>query len=115
MADRRKRHTARSGSQQNTETSWDRLAEHCDCRVGRRGSKHHRKVVLPAVLNLLDPRPDEWILDIGAGQGILAPHIARAGAHYVGIDASPRLVRLARRYHGHCGRFIQGRADWLTS
>lgn len=114
MAERRKRHTAQSGSQQNIETSWDRLAQHYDRWVGRRRSKHHRKVVIPAVLDLLDPQRDEWILDIGAGQGILAPHIARAGAHYVGIDASPRLVHLARRYHGHCGRFIRGDARRLA-
>jgi SAM-dependent methyltransferase len=65
-------------------------------------------VAIPAVLDLLDPNPDELILDIGAGQGVLAPYIARTAARYTGIDASARLIGLARRRHGHLGRFLVG-------
>jgi SAM-dependent methyltransferase len=60
------------------------------------------------VLDLLDPNPDESILDIGAGQGVLAPYIARTAARYTGIEASARLIRLARRRHGHIGRVVVG-------
>ena len=53
-------------------------------------------------------RVGESVLDIGAGQGVLAPYVARSGATYTGIDASARLISLARRRHGHLGRFLVG-------
>ena len=65
-------------------------------------------------MDLLDPVPGEEIIDIGAGQGVLAPHIAAAGARYTGVDASPRLSELARRRHGDAGRFLVGDARRLS-
>jgi SAM-dependent methyltransferase len=76
--------------------------------VGSRGSHYHRAVAIPATLELLDPRRGESVLDIGAGQGVLASYDARSGATYTGIDASPRLIALARRRNGHLGRFVVG-------
>ena len=91
-----------------TDTSWDRVAGWYDGWVGGGGSHYHRALAIPAVIELLDPQPDELILDIGAGQGALAPYIARTGARYTGIDASPRMIGFARRRHGHLGRFVVG-------
>ncbi len=96
-------------------TSWDALAAWYDGWVGASGSHYHRTVAIPAVLDLLDPRPGEAILDIGAGQGVLAPAIAARGAHYTGVDASPRLIRLARRRHSAQGRFLVGDARALAA
>ena len=96
-------------------TSWDALAAWYDGWVGAEGSAHHRAVAVPAVLALLDPQPGEAILDVGAGQGVLAPHIAAAGARYTGVDASPRLIALARRRHGAAGRFLPGDARALAA
>jgi ubiquinone/menaquinone biosynthesis C-methylase UbiE len=83
--------------------------------VGEAGSEHHRRLAIPAVLDLLAPTAGEHILDIGAGPGVLAPLIARAGAHYTGVDASPRLLAFARRRHGAHGRFLQGDATHLAA
>lgn len=94
-------------------TSWDPLADWYDGWVGKEGSLHHRKLAIPAVLELLAPRSGEKILDIGAGQGVLVPHITESGASYVGIEASSRLLQIARKYHGQQGRFIQGDARRL--
>lgn len=96
-------------------TSWDALAHWYDGWVGESGSEHHQKVAIPTVLRLLAPGPSERILDIGAGQGVLAPYVARAGAQYTGIDASPRLVEMARRRHGKDGRFLVADARKLLS
>jgi SAM-dependent methyltransferase len=96
------------GRRRPTNTSWDRVASWYDGWVGSRGSQYHRALAIPAVLDLLDPDPDESILDIGAGQGVLAPYIARAAARYTGIDASARLIGLSRQRHGHLGRFLVG-------
>lgn len=96
-------------------TSWDALARWYDGWVGEGGSEHHQKVAIPALLRLLDPQRGERILDVGAGQGVLAPSIARSGASYVGVDASPRLVTLARKRHGADGRFFVGDARRLDA
>lgn len=96
-------------------TSWDAVADWYDGWVGEGGSEHHREVALPALLALLAAEPGEQILDLGAGQGVLAPAIAEAGAHYTGVDASPRLIGLARQRHGAQGRFLIGDARHLPA
>ena len=49
-----------------------------------------------AALALLDPRPDEAILDVGCGDGVLTERIVAAGARVMGIDASGEMVDAAR-------------------
>ncbi len=104
-----------SGRRPAAQTSWDPLAYWYNGWVGEGGSEHHREVAIPATVRLLDAQPGERILDVGAGQGVLAPAIARAGANYTGIDASPRLLEIARKHHGGAGRFILGDARKLSS
>jgi SAM-dependent methyltransferase len=65
------------------------------------------------VLDLLELQPGEQLLDIGAGQGVLAPYVAARRERYTGIDASPRLIEIARRRHARSGRFIVGDARAL--
>ncbi len=55
----------------------------------------------------------EHILDVGCGPGVLAPHVAKAGARYTGVDSSRKLVAFARRHHGEHGRFLVGDATKL--
>lgn len=90
-------------------TSWDGVADWYDGWMGPDGSDHHRKLALPTTLALLRPQAGERVLDVGAGQGVLAPPVLAAGASYTGVDLSPRLLRLARRHHPK-GRFLQGNA-----
>ncbi len=49
-----------------------------------------------AVLQLLDPRPGELILDVGCGDGVLTRRIAEAGARVIGLDSSEEMVEAAR-------------------
>ena len=49
-----------------------------------------------AALSLLDPQPDELILDVGCGDGVLTRQIVDAGARAIGLDASPEMVEAAR-------------------
>jgi len=48
------------------------------------------------VVELLDPRRDERILDLGCGDGTLTVKIAAAGAQVVAVDAAPDMVAAAK-------------------
>ncbi len=48
------------------------------------------------VVDLLDPQPQEHILDLGCGEGTLGLEIARRGAKVLGIDLSPEMVTKAQ-------------------
>jgi len=49
-----------------------------------------------AALDLLDPQPGEYILDVGCGDGTLTEKIVQRGASVVGIDNSIEMVGAAR-------------------
>ena len=63
------------------------------------------------VVDLLDPRPGERILDLGAGTGELTHAIAARGATVVGVDASEAMVQAARAAYPALGfAVIDGQA-----
>ena len=92
---------------------WDHVALWYDGWVGQRGSLYHQRLAIPAALELLDPRAGEDLLDIGAGQGVLAPFVLERGARYTGIDASPALIERARQRRPRAARFMVGDARRL--
>lgn len=94
-------------------TSWDPLAGWYDGWVGADGSDHHQEVALPTVLRVLGLQPGERVLDIGAGQGVLARAVSAAGAVYTGVDISPKLLTMARRRNPGV-RFLAGDATDLS-
>jgi trans-aconitate methyltransferase len=49
------------------------------------------------ILEWLDPKPGEAILDIGCGDGVLTQEIMRRVAHVHGVDASKEMVEAARK------------------
>ena len=92
------------------QTHWDPVAKWYNGWVGKKGSLYHRAVALPEVLELADPKPGELLLDLGCGQGVLAPHVLRRGATYQGVDGSRTLVQLARKHHGENAK---GKAQFI--
>jgi len=48
------------------------------------------------LIELLDPRPGERVLDLGSGTGQLAGAIAARGAEVIGLDRSAKMVAQAR-------------------
>lgn len=57
------------------------------------------------LIELLDPKPGERILDLGCGTGHLTQQIAEGGANVVGLDASPEMIGQARQNFPHL-RFV---------
>lgn len=100
-------------SHKEKSSSWDPVASWYIGWVGKKGSKHHRRLAIPTVMDLLQPEAGEQVLDVGCGPGVLAPHVARTGAVYTGVDASPRLITFARKHHGAHGIFLLGDATQL--
>lgn len=49
------------------------------------------------VVELLDPRPGERILDLGCGDGVLTAKLATMGCEMVGVDGSAPQIEAARR------------------
>jgi len=49
------------------------------------------------LIDLLEPRPGERILDLGCGSGQLTAKIAGSGAETSGLDRSPEMIAEARR------------------
>ena len=95
--------------------SWDAVAGWYLGWAGAEGSRHHRELAIPALVALLAPEKSESILDIGCGAGALALAIRAAGAHYTGIDKSPRLVAHGRKHHGRDARLLVGDATRLSA
>jgi ubiquinone/menaquinone biosynthesis C-methylase UbiE len=99
------------------ETSWEHVATWYDGWVGDHGSTYHRELAIPVVLELLAPQPDERILDVGGGQGVLAPYLVEAGAVVDVVDASAKLIAAAKRRHRSLrgARFLVGDARRLPA
>ena len=99
------------------ETSWERVATWYDGWVGDGGSAYHRQLAIPAMLELLDPGPGEQLLDVGGGQGVLAPPLVEAGASVTVVDVSAKLIAAAKRRHRSLrgARFLVGDARRLPA
>ncbi len=89
-------------------TSWEQVATWYDGWVGKEGSYYHREIALPRTLELLNLRNNEFLLDVGAGTGTLAPHVLKTGCTYVGLELSSTFVKIAKKYHSPNARFLEG-------
>ena len=57
-----------------------------------------RRVEAELILDLLSPKPDEIILDVGCGTGIFTLDILSSGSKVVGLDLSlPMLIRAGKK------------------
>lgn len=105
----REKSARRDAAANRSATSWDPVATWYKKWVGKEGSDYHRKLAIPAVLELLELRPGETLLDVGCGTGVLTRYLP-SDTSYIGVDASPRLIASARANHRGAGLFLVGDA-----
>ncbi len=63
-----------------------------------------RSAINTAVVGLVDPKPGERVVDIGAGMGAGAMRAAAAGAHVIAVEPTPfvrRVLRTRRMFGRH--------------
>jgi len=78
------------------DTSWEKVANWYDRHVSG-SSDHHRDIIIPGALKMIDIKKGEKIIDVGCGEGSLCRELANRGAQVVGIDASKKLVEIAKK------------------
>lgn len=76
---------------------WEEIAEDWDNLVGDDGNDFHRELIRPATLRMLDPKPDERILDIACGNGMFSCFLASLGVNVVAFDYSPAMIEYAKK------------------
>lgn len=88
----------RQKNQKNISTSWEPVKKWYHSSVGDEGHYFHKKIIIPAVLRLMDLETGHSpaILDLACGQGVLARHIPEH-IPYIGIDISPSLIKEAKK------------------
>lgn len=80
-------------------SSWESVGNWYDKIVGDAGHYYHQQIILPGVLRLLNfnkTKPAR-VLDLACGQGILSRKLPKETT-YVGVDASPTLIKAAAKY-----------------
>lgn len=80
--------------------AWEGHADWYHARHGRDGDRHHRELIIPAVLRHLPICDGMRILDCCCGQGVVARQLARQGAQVDGLDGSETLIAAARELAG---------------
>jgi len=66
------------------------------------------------VLELLDVKPGEYILDLGCGTGHLTQQIKDKGARVKGTDFSPEMIEQARAKYPEVDFAVENAADFFT-
>lgn len=78
-------------------TSWGHVAPWYDELIERGEDTYQKKVILPNLLRLVEPKAGKKILDLGCGQGFFSREFAKMGASVSGVDISKELIALARK------------------
>lgn len=92
--------TRRGGAESATEkTHWDEVADWFDTLLEDRRHDHYQDLILPGAFELLELEGEGAgrVLDVACGQGVLSRALAERGVEAIGVDASERLIELARK------------------
>jgi len=78
-------------------TSWGQASQWYDKIVGEKGHFYHRELIIPNLLELLDLRPSDSLLDLACGQGVFSRAIPEK-VSYTGLEISGALLEQAKSY-----------------
>jgi ubiquinone/menaquinone biosynthesis C-methylase UbiE len=78
-------------------TSWSAAADWYNEYLETEEDSYQRKVILPNLLRLVEPKKGLRILDIACGQGFFSRAFFEAGATVVGTDISKELIVKAKK------------------
>jgi ubiquinone/menaquinone biosynthesis C-methylase UbiE len=96
------------------QTDWDDFAQWYDQLVGPAGSEYQQRIIIPGVLRLLGSTAGAAVVDVACGQGVLCRALAARGVEATGVDASRKLIDIAKG-HGPPGiRYHVGDAQNLS-
>jgi len=75
---------------------WDEIADDYDAKMGDDGNSFHRELIRPATLRLLNPQPNERILDAACGNGIFTCYMAAMEVEVVAFDYSSKWLHMRK-------------------
>lgn len=78
-------------------TSWGDVADWYNELVEESDDSYQKKVIMPNLLRIVDPKTGITILDNACGQGYFARAFANNGAKVIAADISPELIGLASK------------------
>lgn len=76
-------------------TSWGKVSDWYDDYLQDEDT-YQKQVILPNLMRVLDPKPNETVLDIACGQGYFSEAIADRGTRVVAFDTASGLIQKAR-------------------
>ncbi|MDP9172537.1 MAG: class I SAM-dependent methyltransferase [Planctomycetota bacterium] len=80
---------------QETREIWERISVWWDQAIGE-GNDFQRALIIPATDQLLEPGPDQLILDVACGNGNYSRHLAKLGARVLACDYCHGILERAR-------------------
>jgi len=90
------------------DTSWQKVSKQYNESVGEAGNYFHQNVIIPGVIKLLNLQPNDSVLDLGCGQGVLARQLPKT-IFYQGVDLARDLIEAAQKMdHNPLHRFVVG-------
>jgi 2-polyprenyl-3-methyl-5-hydroxy-6-metoxy-1,4-benzoquinol methylase len=78
-----------------TRDIWQRISTWWDQAIGE-GNDFQKTLIIPATDQLLDPKPDQLILDVACGNGNYSRRLAAMGARVIACDYSEGIIEIAR-------------------
>ena len=74
--------------------AWNKNAEFWNKRMGE-GNEFFNVLLWPAIERLLNPQPDERLLDIACGNGLTSRRLAASKCRVIAFDGSSEMIRIA--------------------
>ncbi len=93
---------------------YDRLSKGFSEREYKDPDAYYRRRARAVIESGPALRPGQTLLDLGCGDGLAAVPLIDFGADYLGVDASPQMIEVAREHLGDRARFEVGEIEGFS-